>query len=380
VNAPLRTADVIGRRLVEQGDRYLPDLGGAPVSVRLRTERRRPASDLYVYELAGLSGAAGGIGVVAKVANLRSRSDDGSAEDRFPRFSPPTDARTKQELEHHAMTAIQSNLERLGDPGLFPVRVLGRLPELGVLLLEDVPFPTLRQRLLAAGRAPRAVALRDLDVAVGNAGRWLAALHAMTPPAHAHPRRRTGAEVAVQLLAYVRHLADAGVASATLRRVGDLAERGDRALFPSEYPVVWSHGDFAPRNLFVDPTSDAVAGFDVLGRWVTPHYEDLAYFLTALSCSRAQVLSQGTSLRGSVRRPVEQRFLDAYGDRSAIPLSAAALRGYQLLVLLDRWSRLRSDGGDTPLTGPRRRRRPGVWAIDRYCRRLARELLDLGGP
>jgi hypothetical protein len=378
VNAPPRAAEVIGRRLAEQGERYIPGLGGRPVSVRLREKRRRSASDVYVYELAGVS-VPGGLRVVAKVANVRARSADGSGGDGVPRLSPPTDARTKQELEHHAMTAIQSSLERLGDPRLFPIRVLGRLPEPGVLFLEAVPFPTLRQRLLAAGRAPRAVALRDVDLAVGNAGRWLAAFHAMPPPPHARPRRRTGAEVAEQLLTYVGHLLDGGVTDATLHRVGELAERRDRAVFPPEYPAVWCHGDYAPRNLFVDPASDAVAGIDVLGRWVTPVYEDLAYFLTALSCSRAQVISQGASLRGSIRRPVERRFLAAYGTSTAIPLSATALRGYQLLVLLDRWSRLRSGGKAAPVTGARGPGRPAVWAIDRYCGRLVRELLDLGG-
>lgn len=370
MSAPTTTAGAIGRHVQEQADRYFPELAAADVQVRLIRDDQRPASHVYVYEVTTRTRRDDPRGVVAKVPSVRSAGSltDGCGDELQPRLTPLTDARTKQRLEHLAMSMVQAHLERIGDPRLAAVRVLEHLSEHDALLLESVPRPTLRDRTQRLALRPDRRALAELEVAYANAGRWLRAFQKMPVPAHAQPRRPAGAQVAAQLAGYVRYLCVTGATTPVLRRVRRVAERCEEGFFPARYPLVWSHGDFAPRNLFVHPDG-RVAGFDVLGRWATPTYEDLAYFLTAMSCSRIQLLTQGAALRRPWRGALRRAFLEGFG--ATPPVSLPSLRAYELLLLLDRWSRLRSR---TPRwAGGSVGDRGGL--VDRFCGRLVGEVL-----
>jgi aminoglycoside phosphotransferase (APT) family kinase protein len=363
----------IARHLREHAHVYYPELGMDGLVIELREGYRRPASWMYTFELSSEQPRVAHR-VVVKFP-LRRADDPPVASDAHdpvrPRLAPISDANAKLASEYRAMSSVEAHLRAKSDPRLEAVRVLDRVPANGRegIALEAIAARTLseltRRQVLGGTRA-----LKALSPFFRTAGVWLREFHSMDPPLDVPVRFARGVEVREQILRYVDHLGAAGVCASVLGRIAAVANQDGEMLYPRRYPVAWSHGDFALRNMFVR-SAHRVAVFDVLGRRRTPIFEDLMYFVTAMTTGRAQVFAPGLMARSTLFAALEQAFFVGYFAEQEIPIRR--LRAYQLLVLLDRWTwfRVRPDQG-APSALPRRVHQV---ASDRFFGRAVDEVI-----
>jgi aminoglycoside phosphotransferase (APT) family kinase protein len=222
-------------------------------------------------------------------------------------------------------------------------------------------------RLLVRGSFGRAPELRPATLA-RRAGHWLRVLHDV--PAEDRPvRQGSRADLAEAFMAFGAYLARQGVAT-DLEPVVAAGVRAASEL-PDPLPTVVSHGDFAPRNILVDDAG-RLAVIDLLARWQSPPYEDLAGFLVALHTSRANAATRGLLFGRAVER-LEPAFLGGYFGPAPVPRQA--IRVYELLLLFDKWSaRASRAGSHASLARVRERMIDGYF--DARSRLLARRLLD----
>lgn len=303
------------------------------------------------------------VGVIVKAGSVAPAGDGG---DERPRLVPTTEGSIRRTLEFEALEMVRGRLEEVGDPRFVAVRPLGVLPESTALVMEELDGRPLH-RLLAQRLLRRRSSTRPRAVA-SAAGRLLRVLHD-TPPSGQAVRQGRPAELVAAFEAFGEHLASAGI-----RRLEPVVAAGADAAasLPDPLPTVISHGDFAPRNLLVD-RAGRLALIDLLARWQAPPYEDLATFLVALDTSRPNAATRG-ALFGRAIEQLETPFLAGYFGSEPVP--RRAIRVYELLLLLDKWS-ARAIRNQT-LRGVRRV--PERW-IDRHfaarSRLLARRLREV---
>ncbi len=199
-------------------------------------------------------------------------------------------------------------------PSLYTiVRPVAYIADHGLLVQEKAPGKLLLDIILGRGE--------DAADAVGRAARWLGALH--TSRVQTHPRQarlgsavtRFGTELA-QLLP---------TQASRIRRFADHAlEELDS---PDQSPLVPSHGDFHPKNVFITEAGRVTAiDFDTFG--LQEAAADVAYFL-------AQTAIMGYFRRGSFAVTVQARdcFLQAY-ESAASPLPHLRLGLYVGMAFL----------------------------------------------
>jgi aminoglycoside phosphotransferase (APT) family kinase protein len=253
-----------------------------------------------------------------------------------PRLMPLTEPSERLRLEFEALRSIDARLADLGDPRFAAVRPLGILPLSSALVMEAFAGQPLH-RLLVRGSFGRAAELRPSSLARA-AGRWLRILHD-TPTSTQPIRQGTRQELVDAFTAFGAYLAEARGS----RDLGPVIEAGIGAVgqLSDRLPTVISHGDFAPRNILVDG-SGRLAVIDLLARWQAPPYEDLAGFLVALHTSRANAATRGLLFGRAVER-LEPAFLTGYYGSEPVPRNA--IRVYELLLVLDKWSARASRSG-----------------------------------
>lgn len=281
-----------------------------------------------------------------------------------PRLVETAEPADRHRLEFEALRMLEARLATVPDERLVAVRPLGLLPESGALAMEAFAGRPL-QRLLVRGALGRASDVRPTTLAE-TAGRWLRVLHD-TPPTGQVARQGTRDELAAAFSAVGAYLAE----RRGTRRLEPVIEAGIGALarLPDPIPMVISHGDFAPRNILVD-ASGRLAVIDLLARWLAPPYEDIAGFLVALQTSRANAATRGVVFGRAIAR-LEPAFLTGYfGSR---PVPRTAIRVFELLLLLDRWSARESRGDSSGRLG-RLRERLIDGHYDARSRVLARDL------
>jgi aminoglycoside phosphotransferase (APT) family kinase protein len=263
--------------------------------------------------------------LVAKAAGSDPQTD---TADR-PRLVDLTEPESRVQYEFHALRAIQERIEALGDPRLAAIRPLGVLPDSGAVVMESFDGRPLHH-LLLRGRLSQDPARRPARLA-RTAGHWLRVFHD-TEPSGQPVRQQQRADVVAAFEALGAYLSE----RSDQPDVGSIARIGIEAVghLPDPLPTALSHGDFAPRNILVDPVG-RVAVIDLLARWQAPRYEDIAGFLIALQTSRANALTQGVAY-GPALGGLERPFLDGYFG--AAPVPRAAIRVYELLLVLDKWA------------------------------------------
>ena len=112
--------------------------------------------------------------------------------------------------------------------------------------------------------------------------------------------------------------------------------------------------------------------FDPLPMWRTPVYQDIATLLIGLKSLPVQAVSLGLALPRSDLIGHEAAFLHGYfGDR---PVPHTAVRAFQLLVLLDKWSALVSRQVRDGVVRPQLRQ-ARIRVVSRYYHEEARRLL-----
>jgi aminoglycoside phosphotransferase (APT) family kinase protein len=246
-----------------------------------------------------------------------------------PRLVPPTDAADRRQLEFEALQTIDVRLAEVGDHRFGAVRPLGVLPGSTALVMEEFDGRPLHRFLIRP--LLRKTAKLEPSSLANAAGRWLRILHD-TPASAQEVRQGTTQEVRDAFAAFGSYLAEergSGHLDPVIQAGIEAAQR-----LPDPLPTVVTHGDFAPRNILVAP-SGQLAVIDLLARWQAPPYEDLAGFLVALETSRANAATRGLLFGRAVER-LEPAFLTGYFGSEPVPRNA--IRVYELLLVLDKWS------------------------------------------
>lgn len=367
---PRLIEQVIRQRVAERAEQWFPDHGAAP-SVHLRALSSRPRCLLYVVRVGDASRAPQ---ILAKV---RRGGPAGASDERSPgRPRLRTDSATAAELTALEYGGLRTIYATFGasHPTFGVVRPLDHLAAESTILMDYVDASTLRQAFIAESRLMLPSKFARRRVASGgawhHAGAWLRAFHQSAPLESLPARQSTRQDVIDQFHAYHDFL----TARLGVRSVGEIATSGAAlaaSVLPERLPLAVGHGDYAPRNMFVDARGRLIV-FDPMPRWRAPCYEDLCRFLIGLRLLGLQLHSHGAAYS---QHDVERRERDVisgyYGDEDA-PLEQ--IRCYQLLIMLDKWSAL----VDAPGGGWRARlRATSLELANGYLQRQAHRLLEL---
>ena len=318
--------------------RYMsaPATGGR-VDVRVAGEGRRVRANLLRIEL---HDGKSRLPLIVKQTSLPSTPEARDAVSGRPRLVVREDYQDRHRFEYLGLCAAHEHFTRLGDPRFGAVRALDHVPGSRAFVLEQVADPTLRD-LLAGPRRFTPRGRRLLDRAFRNAGAWLREFHGLPSPDPGPPLRASVAEVAGAL----RELADfLGRLTADGPYFAEAARAADRAIeagaITDPLPLGLVHGDFAPRNVFVDGDG-RVAGFDMAARRQSPVYEDVAYFCMSLRAGTARLAVRWMDPRAARMSRRAGLFLAGYFGEEAVPDRAIAL--FELLVTLDNWGRIATE-------------------------------------
>lgn len=298
--------------------RYLRiDVAPADVEVEVVPVGRRVRARLNRLEV---TAAGQQLRLIVKETSLAEAPEARGGGDR-PRLTVIEDTHERHRWEYFGLRAIEERVEATRDPRFAVLRAIDHLPAQRAFLMEDVPYPTLRDllagpaRLMPSGR-------RQIATATANAGAWLREFHALPAgDADAPPLRMRAAEVEAALHEQAEFAERHGGGRAVQRATADAVAAIAAGALPDPLPLGLWHADFAPRNVFVTPAG-AVAGFDMAARRRAPIYEDVAYFVMNLR----RVRSRGAD-----------RFLAGYFGTDPIPERALAV--FDLLVRLDERNR-----------------------------------------
>jgi hypothetical protein len=366
---PRTTEQAIRRRVSERAAEWFPT-ASTPSAVRLRTLSSRPRCVLYAVHVGDSAAPL----VLAKVRRLPHAGHlDVQAATR-PLLRPST--LPPEELAAQEFEGLRLITAAVGtsDPAFCAVRPLDHLRAESTLLMDYVSAPTLRSVLMAQNRLqPRAWAQRRTNVGGQpwpRVGAWLRRFHDSAAPAARPARQSTRQEVVEQFSAYDDFLS-ARLGPRALSHAPAAGAALARQVLPAQLPLAVGHGDFAPRNMFLDPQGRLIV-FDPMPRWRVPRYEDLSRFFVGLRLLGLQVHTRGAAFSQRTLEEYENAILAGYYDGEEPPL--AEIRCYQLLILLDKWSALVDTNGGRLRD---RARRIPVELATGYLRGQAHRLLEL---
>jgi hypothetical protein len=361
-----RVERAVARRLQQEGAAWFPGVSARP-AVRLRLISRRPRALLYAARVGSHPAPL----VLAKV-RLERQGTETLDLPRRPHLAPapaPVDEQTAREFA--GLRAIHERFGTGADSRFGAVRPLAHLRSEHTILMEYLDAPTLRDRLAAQSRLslPGQREPRATQSPWSSAGAWLRRYHDDVRVPDLTPRQAARDEVVERFDAYGHFLGER-----LGRGVGDLTRRAARLaeeVLPERLPVAVGHGDFAPRNAFVEQ-SGRVTVFDPMPRWSVPVYEDLGRFLVGIRLLGGRLHTHGAAYS---RRRVEEHELDVIsGYWADEPAPGPQLRCYELLVLLDKWSALLGAPAGGRGSGLRGR---SVLLATGFVQDEARRLLDL---
>ncbi len=320
-------------RVAAEAPRWFPGTPPDP-DVHLRPLGARRRSRLYAVSLGD---AAAPPLLVAKVRNANTAVAGGPDRPRRPILAAA--AVGEAELTECEFAALRQLETVFGseDPRFGAVRALAHLPAHHTILMGLAPGVPMRDLLtrwsrLRPGRGRKVPAP---DAVFRSVGAWLRRFHDATPPAGHPVRQGTGKEVVAHFEALEEFLG-----RRLGRRFSRLAGAGSdlarQLLHPGELPLAVGHGDFAPRNVMVDRAGRVVV-LDALARWAVPEQEDLCRFLVGVQLNGLQVHTRGAAYAADTLAHWQSEVVKGYYGPAA-PL--AAVRCYQLLLTLDKWSAL----------------------------------------
>lgn len=319
---------------------WFPDRPAAARDVQVRVLSSRPRCLLLTATLDGDTEPA----VLAKV---RREGADLVRTSARPRLR--SDAVTAAEL-----TTLEYGGLRLIEDVVGPdrssfgvVRPLDHQEGETTLLMDFVRAPTLRQVVLDTSRLPRrrkaVTTTIDPARACQLAGEWLRIFQGAAPAGRVPARQAHRDDVVRQFHAYDEFLRPL-VGDRALGRLALRAAELAAAVLPEQLPLALGHGDYAPRNMFVD--SGRLVVFDPMPRWSVPVYEDLCRFLVGLRLLGVQVHTHGLAFAPGTIAQWEERAIRGYvGEAGSDRVQLAAVRSYEVLIMLDKWSALVDAGG-----------------------------------
>ena len=254
-----------------------------------------------------------------------------------PLLYPPIAPCDKDRLHYTALKAIYEYFTAMNTQAFGAIRTLDYLPEYQAVLSEASGDPKLRQLCLRKSRFYSLFAGDELTPAFRNVGAWLSAYHKMPKEEDVvmrHAHRKDYIEAIIKFKDFLaKTLGDERFFDTASSILLNQAQK----TLPNSLPLVLGHGDFSPRNILIGPNA-RVTVLDTFANWRTSLYEDVGYFLNDLKMSYLQVVSQGFAFRAGQLAAYEQAFLEGYFHHESIPY--AAIRLYEALALLDKWSSL----------------------------------------
>jgi hypothetical protein len=311
--------------------------------------------------------------LVAKVRRQGSATGAGRQGPSRPTLTPSQADEAELTEREYAGLGVIAETFAAGDPRFGAIRPLALLAEHHTILMELASGDPVRQLVLRASRIhPARLRSRGSspEPVLPGVGAWLRRFHDAQSTASYPVRQGTGHDVVTHFCALEEFLG-----RRLGRGFGDLAGAGSglaAELLPSgPLPLAVGHGDFAPRNVLVDGAGRLVV-IDPQPRWALPAQEDLCRFLVGLQLLGLQTYTRGAAFSAATLAHWQELVIAGYHGAGA-PLPA--LRCYQLLILLDKWSALLDQA---PVGGLRGRgRRLLQEAATGYVRAQAEQLVDL---
>lgn len=331
VPAELLTA--VTAAAVRDASDWFPELAGDAVRVRpLRTDVR---ARCFLHHLE-LEGDRSRRRVVVKVRHSEAalRRQD-MFEDR-PVLTPErtmSDRETARR-EYDGLLAISRAIGGLEGSRFGVLRPLAWLPDQAAIVMDVVEEHTLRHRVLATTR-PRPTAGPVPQETWRNAGAWLRLFHDGVADEELPRRLASRDDVAALCHAYTDFLVERVGRGAALSRLPEKVSTIVADALPEQLPLRPGHGDFVANNIFAAP-SGRVTVFDPLIRWRVPREQDIATLVVGLRVLPPQSASLGFALPRQDLLRYERGVLEGYFADEPVPY--AAVRLFQLVVLLDRWS------------------------------------------
>ena len=320
-------------RVAAEAPRWFPGTPPNP-EVHLRPLGARRRSRLYAVSLGD---AAAPPLLVAKVRNENTAVAGGPGRARRPVLAAVSVGEAElTECEFAALRQLESVFAG-DDPRFGAVRALAHLPAHHSIVMGLAPGVPLRDLLTRWSRLRPGHRREDPapDAVFRAAGAWLRRFHDATPTTGHPVRQGTRQEVVAHFEALEEFLG-----RRLGRRFEPLAGAGSdlaRQLLPSgELPLAVGHGDFAPRNVMVDRAGRIVV-LDPLGRWAVPEQEDLCRFLVGVQLNGLQVHTRGAAYAENTLARWQSEVINGYYGPGA---PWGAVRCYQLLLTLDKWSAL----------------------------------------
>ncbi|WP_153558904.1 phosphotransferase [Roseimaritima sediminicola] len=325
--------------LIEQLRQRIDSFVGLDVNPRqcvlVKTIRRR-FCQLYLFNLSGRDDSPE---ILVKVpvghadVQYQERCRDAAFVDR-PRLFGRVDPESKAVKEYEALRRVQTALDAGPDERFGVVRVFDLLPPQHALVMRWVDQPSLRKKLYAAHRLSSPRLACDLETVFGRTGALLRTHHRLPALPHCETRNTTRDDFLAAIDRFVSYL-DEHLPGSDLRRLQQRVIELARGCLPETIPTGQVHGDFAPRNIFVD-AANRVSLFDTLGRFEAPIYEDVAKMLMCIHASGPQLISAGVLYAPKRLKRFEDALVRGYfGDRS-VPVAAINLFSVQLV--LEHWA------------------------------------------
>ncbi len=311
-------------------------LASGPFEVRRLTTHRRRNSTLHTFSIIPPHDEPD---LLVKIpwgssdCRYAARRDVETYHDRprlFPRIAPEE----KPRYEYAALRHIESHLGKSASGQIDVVRVFDFLEDEQALVMQWINAPDLRSQLANQHRFAWGTRRRDLTPALTHAGRWLRSYHGLPSLPHTTQRATGRDDLLAAADRFIGYLARHSGQPSGFARLQLRLEALARRCVPRELPAGLVHGDFAPRNVFVD-ANQRVTVIDTLARFRAPVYEDICHMIIALQTSGPRLVTGDLLYDESIINRYEQAFLQGYFHDSPIPWPA--LRAVQVTLMLESW-------------------------------------------
>jgi hypothetical protein len=291
-----------------------------------------------------------------------------------PLLYPKADPRDMHRLHYSALRAIYEYFMGLNQKNLGAIRVLDYLPEYHAIFTEESKDPKLHQLFLRKNRLYSPFPDNELTPAFQNVGTWLSVYHKMPKEEDVNVRDSHREDYVAAIIKLRDFLAKTVGYESFFKETSAVLINRAQEILPECLPLGLGHGDFALRNILIGPNA-RVTVLDTFAKWRVPIYDDIGYFLNDLKMSFPQVISHGFAFSSNRLTTYEQAFLKSYFGQKPVPYSA--IRLYEALALLDKWSSKIARSYQRPTSIPIVGRRKSKFISQYFKRRLNSLLAEL---
>jgi hypothetical protein len=326
-------ASVFKDHIRSHAPRYYPALSSEKLGVELLSKQERPSAVLYRFKVGN---KAQNRSVFVKVP-LRLTGNGHNSRNTYekPQLFPKTEPRDMHWLHYTALKTIYDYYTSLDKEQLGAIRVLDYLPQYHAIFTEESSDPKLRDLFFRENRLRSPLGHGQLSTAFQNVGMWLRLYQTMPKDKDVQVRHQGKNDYIEAITTITDFLAKTLKRESFFKKTASRLIEAAGEILPDSLPLGLGHGDYAMRNILVGPNS-RVTVLDTFAKWRAPVYEDIGYFLTDLKMSSPQVFSYGLAFSSNQLAAYEEAFLKGYFGQSPIPYPA--IRLYEALALLDKWS------------------------------------------